>query len=250
MLGRMGLIGDLLKIYSCLHFSLIDPENQTPLQAGERATLCQEYGTNAIMVGGSTVTKRQKVFGTIEEIKKKISIPIILFPNSAVAISRNADYVFFMELLNSLDYRYRGGEQLQGAILIKKWGIQPISMGYIVVSTSTKPTTLETKTKLDRIDQDDIEKAMKYAVYAEMRGMSCVYLEAGSNPEYPVGIEMIKAVREAITIPLIVGGGIRNPTLAKQRIEAGADVIVNGTATEKNIRLIKDIIQKIRIATD
>lgn len=241
----MGWIYELLKERPCLHFSLIDPENQTAQQAGEQALVCQQYGTHAIMVGGSTVSKRQKVHDTIKEIKKKVHIPVILFPNSAVAISRNADYVFFMELLNSLEYRYRGGEQLEGALLIKKWGIRPISMGYIVVSTSTKPTTLEKRTQLDAIYQKDIEKAVKYAVYAEMRGMSCVYLEAGSNAEYPVATNMVHAVSTSIDIPVIVGGGIKTADMAQEKIDAGARVIVNGTATEKNIKLIQQIIRRI-----
>ena len=115
-----------------------------------------------------------------------------------------------------------------------------------MISTSAKPTTLETRTKLDRITSDDSDKAVKYAVYAEMRGMSCVYLEAGSNPDYPVGVNTVQAVRHAIDIPLIIGGGIHTPSLAKERVEAGANVIVNGTATEKNIMVIREIIKKIR----
>lgn len=241
----MGLIHELLKEKPCLHFSLIDPENQTAHKAGEHAHVCQQYGTHAIMVGGSTVSERQKVHDTVKEIKKKVHIPVILFPNSAVAISRNADYVFFMELLNSLEYKYRGGEQLEGALQIKKWGIIPISMGYIVVSTSTKPTTLEKRTQLDAIHQKDIDKAVKYAVYAEMRGMSCVYLEAGSNAEYPVATNMVHEVSTAIDIPVIVGGGIKTADMAQEKIDAGAKVIVNGTATEKNIKLIKEIIGRI-----
>jgi phosphoglycerol geranylgeranyltransferase len=174
-----------------------------------------------------------------------VYIPVILFPNAARAISNNADYVFFMELLNSLEYKYRGGEQLEGALLIKKWDIIPISMGYIVISTSKTPTTLETRTQLDTIHQEDVDKAVKYAVYAEMRGMSCVYLEAGSNAEYPVSTHMVHSVSSAIDIPVIVGGGIKTADMAQEKIDAGARVIVNGTATEKNIKLIKEIILRI-----
>jgi putative glycerol-1-phosphate prenyltransferase len=121
----------------------------------------------------------------------------------------------------------------------------PISMGYIVVSTSTKPTTLEKRTHLDAIHQKDIEKAVKYAVYAEMRGMSCVYLEAGSNAEYPVATNIVHAVSTAIDIPVIAGGGIKTADMAQEIIDAGAKVIVNGTATEKNIQLIQQIIKRI-----
>jgi phosphoglycerol geranylgeranyltransferase len=241
----MVLIDELLKQHKCLHFSLIDPENQTARKAGIRAGLCQRYGTNAIMVGGSTVTEQQRVYDTVNEIKKNTDLPVILFPNSARAISKNADYIFFMELLNSKELRYRGEEQRKGVTIIKKWKIKPISMGYIVVSTSKNPTTIEQQTRLDRVGPTDAEKAVSYSLYAEMRGMSCVYLEAGSNAEKPVPNKMIEAVKESIEIPLIVGGGINDAGIAREKIDAGADVIVNGTATESNIRLIGEIIREI-----
>ncbi len=76
--------------------------------------------------------------------------------------------------------------------------------------------------------------------------MSCIYLEAGSDAERPVSNEMIQAIRYEIKIPIIVGGGIKNPIVAKEKVDAGADIIVNGTATEENIKIIGDIIQKIR----
>ena len=79
-----------------------------------------------------------------------------------------------------------------------------------------------------------------------MTGMNCIYLEAGSDAERPVSNEMLKAIRSEIKIPIIVGGGIKNASTAKEKVDAGADIIVNGTATEENIRVIKDIIRTIR----
>lgn len=243
---KMNLVDDLLQKYKKLHFSLIDPDKQLPEEAGRRAKLCMEYGTNAIMVGGSTVRNRKMVYDTIEAIKKKVELPTILFPNSANAVSKNADYIFFMTLLNSKEYKYLRGEQLKGAPLIKKWNIEAISMGYLLVNTSKKPTTIEKYTKLDEIRRDDIEKAVNYAIYAEMLGMNCIYLEAGSNAERPISNEMIRAIRDKIGIPIIVGGGIMEGQTAKEKVDAGADVIVNGTAIEVNIENIKDIIKNIR----
>ncbi len=243
-----NVVYKLIKKYNKLHFSLIDPATQDPMQAGEVAKVCEQYGTNAIMVGGSTGIKRNLVYDTIKNIKENVKIPIILFPNSAESISENTEHIFFMELLNSKETKYRGGEQAKGALLVKKWGIKCVSMGYVVVSTSTKPTTIEKRVQLDKIKIDDIEKAIAYAEQAEMGGKSCVYFEAGSGADRPISNEMIREIRNNIDIPIIIGGGITNGNVAKEKIEAGADVIVTGTIIERNKENIIDIIKKIQSA--
>ncbi len=242
----MSMIDDLLQQNKKLHFSLIDPDKQAPKDAGEIAKICENYGTNAIMLGGTTVRSRKLVYDTVAAIKGNVDLPTILFPNSALAISENADYILFMVLLNSLESKYRVEEQAKGAPLIKKWGIKSISTGYVVVSTSKNPTTIERRVKLDKIDIDDIEKAVDHAVYAEKEGMSCVYFDAGSGAEKPISNEMVQAIREHIEIPIIIGGGIRDGDTAKEKIDAGADVIVNGTIIEDERELIRGIIEKIR----
>jgi len=232
-----------------LHFSLIDPDKQSPAIAGNLARKCEEYGSDAIMVGGSTVPDRETAYRTIEEIKKNSCLPVIIFPNSANTIAENADYIFFMDLLNSPALEYKREQHMKGAKLVKKWGIKPIPMGYMVISTSSKPTTVETKIELDVIGSEDIEKAVDYAIYAECMGMRCIYLDAGSNPEKPVPDEMIKAVRKAIDIPIIVGGGIKSAEVAIKKIEAGADVIVTGSIIEENVEELRKIVEAIHSAS-
>ena len=241
----MNLLHTMLQEHEKLHFSLIDPDRQAPKKAGEIAKTCADYGTHAIMIGGTTVHNRKLVYDTVDAIKKKVDLPVILFPNSAEAISENIEYILFMMLLNSKDNRYLGEEQAKGALLVKKWGIKPISTGYVVVSTSCRPTTIEQAVPMDRIGRDDIEKAVSYALYAEMSGMSCVYFDAGSGAEQPVSNEMVAAIRNNISIPIIIGGGINDGKTAREKIDAGADVIVNGTLVEDNLRKIEEIINTI-----
>ncbi|KAA0012408.1 MAG: phosphoglycerol geranylgeranyltransferase [Thermoplasmata archaeon] len=231
-----------------LHFSLIDPDKQSAQEAGKMAYLCEKYGTDAIMVGGSTVDGKM-VYDTIKEIKKNCSLPTIIFPNSADALVENADYVLFMEFMNSLKYEHTRGEQLKGGILVKKLGIKPIATGYMVISTSKIPTTVEQKTVLDRIGEDDIEKAVRYCAYAECIGMDCVYLDAGSNAEKPVPDKMIREIRKIVDLPIIVGGGIKTPEEAKRKIEAGANAIVTGSLVEEEIEKIRSIIEAIKSAS-
>lgn len=228
-----------------LHFTLIDPDKQSPNEAAEKAELFASYGTDAIMLGGSTVSK-QNVEYTAEAIKQLVDLPLILFPNSSDAITKHADYIFFMCLMNSKNRRLLIEEQAKGAPIIKEFGIKPISLGYIIVSTSQKPTTVEKIADLDTIREGDKRKLLEYALAAEYYGMSCVYLEAGSGAEKPVPDEMIKVVRENLSIPIIVGGGIRDAETARKKIEAGADVIVTGTIAEKNTQKVREIIAAIR----
>lgn len=242
----MDLINSLLLDQKKLHFTLIDPENQTPKEAGARAAICAAYGTDAIMIGGSTVHDRDLVFRTVEAIKKSTDLPTILFPNSSQALSENADYVFYMMLMNSLDRRLLLGEQVEGARLISEWGIKPIAMAYILVSMSSRPTTVERAAALDRIGEGDTEKLISYALTARYLNMECIYLEAGSGAEKPVPDEMISAVKEKVDIPVIVGGGIRDAKCARQKTDAGADAIVSGTVSERDAGKIKEIIDAIK----
>lgn len=240
-----NIIGELLKQHKTLHFSLIDPDKQIPKEAGQRAKICTDYGTNAILVGGSTVKERQRMYDTIQAIKKNVKVPIILFPNSADTIPENIDYILFMRLLNAKEHKYHFGEQARGAPLVKKWNIKTIATGYIIISTSNSPTTIEKIVKLHKIKTNNIEKAVEYAIYAENLGMYCVYLDAGSDAEKPVSNEMIRGIRDEINLPIIVGGGINNADIAREKVDAGAKIVVNGTATENNINVIEKIIKRI-----
>lgn len=242
----MNLIKNLLEKNKKLHLTLIDPENQTPQEAGKRAAECESYGTDAIMIGGSTIRDRSIVHETVKEIKNATNLPTILFPNSAESLSANADYVFFMMLMNSRDQRLLLGEQMKGAPFIRTNSIKPVSMGYIVISMSEAPTTVEKVANIDRISANDIEKARDYATTAEYLNMECIYLEAGSGAEKPVPDEMISTIRETVKIPLIVGGGIRDAKTAREKIEAGADAIVNGTLGEAHSARIREIIDAIK----
>lgn len=242
----MDYIKDLIRKQGKAHFTLIDPENQSPDEAGKRAKICQDYGTSAAMIGGSTVRDGKLVYKTVESIKKQTDLPTILFPNSAQAVSENADYIFYMMLMNSTDRRFLLGEQIKAAPYIKKWGIKPIAMGYIIVSMSKTPTTVEKAAGLDRISETDLEKATTYALTAEYLNLQCIYLEAGSGAEKPVPNEMIKAVRKETSIPIIVGGGIRDGKTAKEKTDAGADIIVNGSVCEEDCGKIRGIIDSIR----
>jgi phosphoglycerol geranylgeranyltransferase len=181
------------------------------------------------MVGGSTLSSQQQVDDTVKSIKKKTNLPVILFPSAAKFLSPFADGLFFMSLLNSRNLNYVIREHVKGSFFVKKSGVEPISMGYVIVEPGM---TAGRMGEVDLIKRDDIETAVGYALSAQFLGMDFFYLEAGSGAPDPIPDDMIQAVKKNIDIPLIVGGGIRSVETAKQKAKAGADIIVTGTAIE------------------
>jgi phosphoglycerol geranylgeranyltransferase len=213
-----------------LHFALLDPDKQKPDIAGKIAKKAQDAGSNAIMVGGSTLLSQKQVDDTVKAIKQESTLPVILFPSGAQFLSPYADAVFFMSLLNSRNLDYLIREHVKGAYFVKQSGIEPISMGYVIVEPGM---TAGRMGEVDLVKRDDIKSAVGYALSAQYLGMSIFYLEAGSGAPDPVPNEMIKAVKKNIDIPLCVGGGIRSVETAKEKALAGADIIVTGTALEQ-----------------
>ena len=228
-----------------LHFTLIDPDKQTPKKAGELARLAESYGTNAIMIGGSTAGSKVTDDCT-KAVKESCNLPRILFPSQAAGVTKHADYLFFMMMMNSNSRRFLVGEQMKVAPFLKGLGIKPVPMGYIVVSRSVKPTTVEVVGDADRITGGDVDKAVAYALTAQYFGMDCVYLEAGSGAEKPIPGEMVDAVKKAVNIPVIVGGGIRDGKTAGMISKAGADVVVTGTIAERDPSKLEEIIRVVR----
>ena len=183
------------------------------------------------MVGGSTITSSQELDETIRTIKASTSLPTILFPNGVSGISRLADAIFFMSLLNSSQPRYITGAQAIGAPVVKRFKLEPIPLGYILVGDST--TAVSSVSRAELIPYSKPELAASYALAAQYLGMHFVYLEAGSGAGKPVDPNMVRKVSSELEIPLIVGGGIGTPHQAKELAQAGASAIVTGTVLER-----------------
>lgn len=213
-----------------IHMALIDPDKQSPEEAAAIALRLKDAGTDAIMIGGSTNVTQEKLDATALAIKGAVNLPTIYFPSAANALSKHIDAIYFMSMMNSSDIRLIVGEQFKASLYIKKLGIEPLSMGYIIVEPGMKVGEVG---KANVVKRDDAVSALAYALTAEYMGMNFVYLEAGSGAHSPVPADMIKAVKKELSVPLIVGGGIRTPEDAAAVREAGADAIVTGTFIER-----------------
>lgn len=228
-----------------LHMTLLDPDKQSAKEAGRIAGEAARYGTDAIMIGGSTGVTQETVDATVQSIKASTKVPTILFPASAANLSRHADALYFMSLLNSRDPRLIVGEQRRAAPIVRAWGLETIPMAYLVVEPGMRAGEVG---QAEPIPRSKPQTAVEYALAAEMLGMKLVYLEAGSGAPDPVPAPMIRAVRDAIRVPLIVGGGIRSAEAAGGVARAGADIVVTGTVVEraKDSETLRQIIAAVK----
>lgn len=213
-----------------LTFLVIDPPNQSPEIAGRTAKLAEEVGVNAIAVGGSVGAQGELLDGTILQIKENSSLPVVLFPGNIATISKHADAIYFMSMLNSLDPYYISGAQIVSSMPIKRLNLEPIPTSYIIVEPG-RAVGWVGRAKI--IPRELPYLAAATALAGEFMGAHACILEAGGGAPSPAPIEMVKMVRDAINIPLIVAGGVRNEKYAYDTIKAGADVIHVGTAIEE-----------------
>jgi phosphoglycerol geranylgeranyltransferase len=234
MVGKVWkYIVDKLESEGACHFSLLDPD---PLSISledvvKIATLVEKAGSDAIMIGGSTI------FGVIDDAVEKISeavdIPTILFPGNITGVSEHADAMFFMTLLNSTNPYYIIGAQALAAPKVKLTGIETIPMAYLIVAPGKTASWIGDAKPFLR---DKPKLPTMYAIAAELLGMKLVYLEAGSGAEGGgVPSEMISTVSKFIDIPLITGGGFNDEQSVVAAVDAGASIVVQGTYLEKQV---------------
>lgn len=229
-----------------VHMTLIDPASQNISRSTEIAIEAERAGTDFFMIGGSTSIDMKVMDDTISGIKKETTKPVIIFPGSSLMISRYADAIYFMSLLNSRNPNFIIGHQVKAAPFLKKMGIETIPMGYLVFDPGM---TVGKVGEADLIDNRNEDPAIAYSLAAQMLGMKLVYLEAGSGAPVTVNPRIVKAVKSQISVPLIVGGGIRTKENASIIAKAGADVVVTGTIVEKAEKVydaLEPIIREIK----
>ena len=234
-----------IKTEGSIHITLVDPEKITASDASKIAENSKNSGTSAIMIGGSTFVSQAHLDDVVKAIKSTVNIPTILFPNNITGISSHADAIWFMSLLNSVDPYFLIGAQILGAPIVKKYGLEPISMGYIIVGEGGTAGIIG---KAISVPYNKPELAAAHALAGQYLGMRFIYLEGGSGAANPVPAEMIRTVKHLLDITLIVGGGIRTKDQALAAASAGADIIVTGNVTETSDakQRVSEIIEAIK----
>lgn len=210
----------------------IDPDRLDKADLAKTAVVCQEQGADAILIGGSFLLSTN-FDRMVQVVKQAVDVPVIIFPGDTSQIAPAADAILFLSLISGRNPELLIGQHVKAAPLLKAHGIEPISTGYVLVD-SGQQTTTEYISNTRPLPRNKPEIAMAHALAAQYLGMQCVYLDAGSGPAQMVPEEMVFAVSEYTSIPLIVGGGLREPESAAQRVACGASFIVVGSVFEDN----------------
>jgi putative glycerol-1-phosphate prenyltransferase len=192
---------------------------------------CEKAKVDYLFLGGSLLTEA-KMDHTIRFIKGNCQLPVILFPGDVMQVHPKADALLFLSLISGRNADLLIGKHVVAAPIIKQIGIETLSTGYMLVDCG-KPTTASYISQTLPIPYEKHEIAGVTAMTGEMLGMKLIYADGGSGAEKPIDVKMIEAIRKNINIPLIIGGGIRDLTSAEKAWDAGADVVVIGTAFEK-----------------
>lgn len=225
---------------------LVDPDKVSPGQISELCALADEAGVDYLFVGGSLVVTNH-LDEVVTNIKKDTDIPVILFPGSPSQLSRYADALLYLSLISGRNPELLIGQHVISAPIVKQSGLEIMSTGYMVVDGGA-PTTVSYISNAAPIPHDKNEIAVCTAMAGEMLGMKLIYMDAGSGARRAIREEMISAVAQHISIPLIVGGGITDPEKAYLNCKAGADIIVVGNAIEKDLGLLKEMSSAIKLA--
>ena len=218
--------------------TLLDPQKIGADRSSQLASEAEKGGTFAIMVGGSTLASKNDLDAGVKKIKSLVDIPVILFPNDIAGVSKYADAIWFMSLLNSRLTYYVIDAQAMSAYTVKGYGLEAIPLGYIIIGLGG---TVGYIGQARGIPYDRPELATSYALASQMLGTHFIYLEAGSGAKTPVPPEMIAMVKSQLKVPLIVGGGIRDGSSARAAVEAGADIVVTGNLVEETGRVRENI---------
>ena len=213
-----------------LHFTLIDPDKSPGEKAAALARGAVALGSHAILLGGSTGISQEVMGEAARTIKTAVSVPVIIFPEGAGSLTPDADAILFMSLLNSRNLDLVIRTHARSATTVHRMKLEAIPMGYLVIAPGMRVGEVGA---VDPVGRDDLSGASGYALAAELLGMRFVYLEAGSGAPAPVPVEMVRAVRDAVHVPLIVGGGIRSGPEARAILDAGANILVTGSITEE-----------------
>ena len=223
---------------------LVDPDKADDvIKLKHLVHLANENCIDFFFVGGSLVTT-PNISEVIQLIKEDVNIPVVLFPGSSLQIDPSADAILFLSLISGRNPVLLIGQHVQAAPILKNNHMEVMPTGYMLIS-SGRTSSVAYISNTTPIPEDKYSLAACTALAGEMLGLRLIYLDAGSGAEREISPRMISAVRKAINVPMIVGGGINTPQKALSALEAGADVIVIGNALEKTPDLLTEISDKV-----
>ncbi len=217
---------------------LIDPDKPSNEQIIDIVQRSINAGVDFFFVGGSLLTT-DSLDNCIKLIKKHSDIPVLIFPGNSLQISKWCDGFLLLSLISGRNPEMLIGRHVIAAPYLKLYGNEIIPTGYMLIDGGC-PTSVSYMSNTTPIPHDKDDIAMCTALAGEMLGLKVIYMDAGSGATNPISNDMIYKVKNAINIPLIVGGGIKTPEKAAEIAKAGADIVVVGNVIEKSTELLKE----------
>jgi len=218
---------------------LLDPDQCRGCVLASTIAELKSNTPDFIFVGGSHTLN--SIDSLIDLLKEEIKTSVVLFPGNAAQFSSNAHAMLYLSLLSGRNAEFLIGQHVGSAVAIKKSEIEVIPTGYLLIDGG-KPTSVEYISNTRPIPSDKKEIALSTAVAGELLGMKLIYLEAGSGAYEPVPSDMIECVKEGLSLPLIVGGGIKSAQQLKNAFDAGADMVVVGNIFETIPSMISEFV--------
>jgi putative glycerol-1-phosphate prenyltransferase len=215
---------------------LVDPDGYDNGSLEELIKMINQYPPDLLLVGGSILFKPIDL--TITALKLGTRLPVFIFPGNLYQLSDRADGILFLSLISGRNPEFLIGNHVLAAPHLGRSGIEVIPTGYMLIGDG-KVSSVEYMSNTGPIPGDKADIAVATAMAGEMLGLKSLYLEAGSGATHIVEPGIIRAIRKNISLPLMVGGGIRSAENAKELFAAGADMIVVGNAVEKDPELIR-----------
>ena len=216
----------------CGFLVLLDPDRKTPAALASFARRMEAAGADGFLIGSSIMIS-SSFEKAVKAVKKAIKAPLIIFPNGSGMLSAAADAILFLSLLSGRNPNLLIDEQVKAAPLIKTLKLEPIPTAYILIESGNLTSVCYMSNTIP-IPRNKPEIAKAHALAAEYMGMKLVYLEAGSGAAMPVPPETVRQVSDYTNLPIIVGGGITDPSYARKIASAGASFIVLGNILESD----------------
>jgi phosphoglycerol geranylgeranyltransferase len=211
---------------------LIDPDKVSVKKITDLVSKINSSPATHLFVGGSSYDGNH-LDELIATLKQNTSLPILLFPGNPSQISNQADAILFLTLLSGRNPDYLIEHQINAVPFLKKTNLEIISTGYILIESGSE-TAVQRVTRTQPLDRNNINYVIQTAQAGELIGNKLIYLEAGSGAQLAVPLDMIRLVRQNTTVPLLVGGGIRSQKEIESAFEAGANMVIIGTAFEND----------------
>ena len=220
---------------------LIDPDKVNVTTIESLSEKINQSPATHIFVGGSTFDGNH-LDELILKLKQNTKLPILLFPGNPSQISDKADGILFLSLLSGRNPDFLIEHQVNAVPVLNKTNLEIISTGYLLIESGAE-TAVERVSQTKPLAISNPNYIVQTAQAAEMLGSKLIYLEAGSGAKNAVPLEIVSLVSKNISIPLIVGGGIGSLAHIDKTLQAGADLIVIGTAFENNVDFFKSEIK-------